>query len=124
MAATHTVPRDRAMTECETEYFECQCGSEEHSVKFHLSLDDEPADTCLYLCTYMDNRRGFWRRLWLGLRYAFGHQSEYGAFGSWLLQPSDAARLGDMCGRFITHYNERVAAVLTRSSGHSPEVQP
>jgi hypothetical protein len=51
-----------------TEYFECQCHSDEHAVTFTLSLDDEMPE--IYLSVYMDNRRGFWRRLWLGLRYA------------------------------------------------------
>jgi hypothetical protein len=82
-----------------TEYFECQCHSDEHAVTFTLSLDDEMPE--IYLSVYMDNRRGFWRRLWLGLRYAFGYQSKYGAFGNWTLQPSDAERLRSMLDKLI-----------------------
>jgi hypothetical protein len=82
-----------------TEYFECTCHSYEHAVTFTLALDDD--DPGIYLSVYMDNRRGFWRRLWYGLRYAFGYQSRYGAFGNWTLQIEDAARLRGLLDRLI-----------------------
>lgn len=74
-----------------TEYFECQCHSDEHAVRFMLDADDDPAT--LYLGVYMDNRRGLWRRAWLALKYTFGYQCQYGAFGNWILRPEDAGRL-------------------------------
>lgn len=84
-----------------TEYFECQCFADEHTLRLTLSLDDE--DPGIYTSVYLRPHGGFWSRIWYGLRYAFGYQSKFGAFGCWLMQPQDAARLKGMIEKLERH---------------------
>jgi len=95
-----------------TEFFECTCYSDEHLLRFTLSLEDGPMELSeIYVSVYMDNRRGFWRRLWLALRYTFGYQSRYGAFGNWTMRYEDAARLRSMLDRLTQHVERQRAGV-------------
>lgn len=81
-----------------TEYFECMCHSDEHAFRVTLDLDEGEKDPalripCIYASVYLNPSRGFWSRLWYGLRYAFGYQSKYGAFYSWMMGPEEARKL-------------------------------
>lgn len=87
-----------------TEYFECRCFSDEHALR--LTLDLDPEDPGIYASVYLGTHRGFWGRLWYGLRYAFGYQSRYGAFHCWLMRPEDVARLRGMIDRLSPHVPE------------------
>lgn len=82
-----------------TEFFECRCYTDEHTIKF--TLDESPDDLALFVTVYLGTNRGFWGRLWYGLRYAFGYQSRYGAFYCWLMRAEDGARLKALVDRFM-----------------------
>ena len=71
----------------EKEIFICQCCSLEHQLIFYK---DEYEVFCYpHLITY----RGFWKRLWHGLKYAFGHKSRFGAFDQFIFEPDDLIKL-------------------------------
>ena len=85
------------------EYYECSCDSDEHLLRFTYFVDptdeiiDEPE---LYLNVFLDTRYGFWKRLWMGLKYAFGYKCKYGHFGSWIMKPEDLDRLEALLAKY------------------------
>ena len=74
-----------------TEYFECECGADEHTLKLILDKDE----AYIYAVFYLRNRAGWWRRLVPGIKYIFKGAS-CGSFGSWILQDADVSRLSSM----------------------------
>ena len=79
------------------EYFECICHSPEHLMVWGLLEEDDYAE--LYATVYL-GRRGFFGRLWLGLRYVLGWQSRYGEFCEFEMNPEDADRFIALIEKF------------------------
>ena len=50
-------------------------------------------DNEVYVSVHLSTYHGFWKRLWHGLKYAFGHKSRYGAFDEVILRKEDADNL-------------------------------
>ena len=67
----------------------CECSSCEHQLVVTWDNDDDEVYACVHLTSY----RGFWKRLWHGLKYAFGHRSRYGEFDEIILRKKDADNL-------------------------------
>ena len=53
---------------------------------------DEDEDE-VYVEIHLANHRGFFSRLWKGLKYAFGYKCRYGAFEEVILREDDADNL-------------------------------
>jgi hypothetical protein len=83
-----------------THYFECRCGSSEHTLRF--TLDKDPEDPSIYADVYLNQYRTWWKRFWVGVKYIFGYRCKYGHWDNWILVRSDAQRLRDMCDEFIS----------------------
>jgi hypothetical protein len=92
-------------------YFDCSCSSADHTVRF--IIDDDPDWPELYLEVQLNQYRGFWKRLWAGLKYIFGYESQYGHWDCWELQDKDAERL-------ITLLNSHIANVEASRHNVSP----
>ncbi len=69
----------------------CECGSMEHQMLFIHDHDDDE----MYLEIHLANYRNFFKRLWVGLKYAFGYKSQYGNFDSTILSKEDRDLLLD-----------------------------
>ena len=67
----------------------CDCSSCEHQVVVTWRDEDNEVFVQVHLTTY----KGFWKRLWNGLKYAFGHKSRYGDFDEIILRKKDADNL-------------------------------
>lgn len=67
----------------------CECSSCEHQLIVSWDNDDDEVFVQIHLTTY----KGFWKRLWAGLKYAFGHKSRYGEFDEIILRKKDADNL-------------------------------
>ena len=67
----------------------CECSSLEHQVVFQWDNNDKE----VYMHIHLVNYKGFWRRLWHGLKYAFGHRCRYGEFDEVILRKEDAGNL-------------------------------
>jgi hypothetical protein len=80
-----------------TEFFECQCYSDEHTLKFTY----EPKDDELYTSVYLSQYRNFFQRVWTAVRYVFGHRSRYGHWDCFILQREDAERLRGLLDQLI-----------------------
>ena len=84
------------------EHFECICDSEEHSMRVTYFVDewDGMEEDEVYISLYLADR-GFWYRLWHGVKYIFGYKSLYGDYQCITIQRQDAERLRDLMNRYI-----------------------
>jgi hypothetical protein len=64
----------------------CSCGSVEHQVIIRV-IKGEPE---VYLTIHLQQYKSFWKRLWVGLKYAFGYTSRYGEWDEIILDKSHA----------------------------------
>lgn len=71
------------------EIFICSCASLEHQIMFWHDKEYDYLHACPHLVTY----RGFFKRLWYGLRYAFGYKSRYGAWDELIFDKTDEEEL-------------------------------
>lgn len=71
------------------ELFVCSCASLEHQMLFWYDEEDK----LLYTEVHLITRHGFFKRLWYGLRYAFGRKSNFGAWDEFLFDASDIKKL-------------------------------
>lgn len=84
--------RDMIQNETRTEFFECVCGTDEHTLKFKLDVHD-PDDVDLYLSVFLNQYRGFFKRLWISIKYLFGYKCKDGHWDCSMLEVEDADRL-------------------------------
>jgi hypothetical protein len=93
------------------EYFTCECGSDEHTLRFILDLDEHPVlDRYgnpyprmpeLYTSVFLNHNDRWYHRLWRGIKYIFGYKCKYGHFDSFTMQEEDAKRLIFLVERFV-----------------------
>lgn len=67
----------------------CDCSSAEHQLVVRWDNDDNEVYASVHLVTW----RSFWKRLWHGLKYAFGYKCRYGSFDEVILRKEDADNL-------------------------------
>lgn len=67
----------------------CECGSLEHQVFFWY--DEEEKE--LYCEPHLSTYRNFFKRLWVGLKYAFGYRSRFGEWDSTVFRQEDMTKL-------------------------------
>jgi len=72
-----------------THYFECQCYSDEHTLKF--LIDEEEKD--LYVSIFLNQYRNIFKRIWVAIKYVFGYKCKYGHWDTWMLREEDFKRL-------------------------------
>lgn len=66
----------------------CSCGSYEHQINFDY-WEDSDGDKNVYMTIHLAEYP-FWKRLWRGLAYIFGHRSNYGDFDEVILSKEHA----------------------------------
>jgi len=67
----------------------CECNSLEHQVIFWY--DDRYG--CLHCEPHLTTYRNFFKRLWCGLKYAFGYKSRYGDWDEIIFKNDDLVKL-------------------------------
>lgn len=75
-----------------TEFFECACGADEHTLRFKLDAYD-PKDVELYTSVFLNQYRGFFGRLWVAIKYLFGYKCKDGHWDCTMIRLEDADRL-------------------------------
>jgi hypothetical protein len=75
----------------ETVWFDCECGTPEHSYRFVLDREDNE----LYLEVLLPNV-SFISRLWRAFKYVLGHKSRYGQFTSIIVKEEDRIKLAGL----------------------------
>ena len=71
------------------EIFVCSCGSLEHHMMFWYDEEEKLLYTEVHLRTW----HNFFRRLWYGLKYAFGYKCRFGAWDEFLFDTENEQKL-------------------------------
>ena len=72
-----------------THFFECQCYSPEHILRFIYDEKNKELYTEIYLCQY----RNVFKRIWVAARYIFGYKCKYGQWDCFLFKKEDIKKL-------------------------------
>ena len=67
----------------------CNCDSIEHQMAFTHNKEDNE----FYCEIHLTNYENFFKRLWIGLKYAFGYKCVYGNWDSFIFKESDLSKL-------------------------------
>lgn len=96
-----------------TYFFECDCGSDEHILRFTLDTHDEHV---IYAHVFLNQHRNIFERIWIAIKYIFGYKCKYGHWDEWILREEDALRLKAMVEDFLTEDTSE------RKSGENLEI--
>jgi len=75
-----------------TKHLDCDCGCADHIIRF--IYDDEDGD--LWLEVQLTKTHGFFKRIWLAIKYIFGYNCRYGHWDCTLIKPEDKQALIDL----------------------------
>lgn len=73
----------------EREIFICDCHNLEHQVAFWYDEEEK----LLYIEPHLATHRNFFKRLWVGLKYAFGYKSRFGDWDELILNIENQIKL-------------------------------
>lgn len=77
-----------------TEFFECQCSSDEHTLKFVLDeACDDITDLEIWTSVFLYQYQSWWKRVWIAIKYIFGYTSRYGHWDCFIMRPEDVDRM-------------------------------
>ena len=80
-----------------TEFFECACHSDEHTLKFGY----DPEDNELYTSVFLNQYQNVFKRVWIALKYVFGYKCKYGHWDCFIMRAEDGERLKSLLDRLI-----------------------
>ena len=90
------------------EYFECQCGSDEHRLVFMLDDAGDLWPPDLYTSVFLRDHDNILKRIWKAIRYIFGYKSKYGHFDCFMMKAEDAPRFQLLLEQYIEAHNKWV----------------
>ncbi len=83
-----------------TEFFECQCRSDEHTLKFILEqYSDDSNDLEIYTSVFL-YEGSWWQRLWIAVKYVFGYKCRYGHWDNFIMRHEDVDRMLKLCQQY------------------------
>ena len=88
----------------ETTYYECLCGSPEHTLRFVYDPDENE----LYTEIHLSQWHNVFERIWMAVKYIFGYKCCYGCFDCWLLNPKDCNGIKELLNRVINGEKKKV----------------
>lgn len=78
----------------------CDCGSVEHQIIIQKEEGNEISEKEVYLQVHLKTYRSFFKRLYVGFRYAFGYKSRFGDWDCIIVSKQNYKPLKDAV-RFI-----------------------
>jgi len=84
-------------------FFECKCGSDEHTLRFVLDKEDREIYTSIFLNNYMN----IFKRIFVAIKYIFGYKCKYGHWDCWIMRDEDIQRLSDMLDNYKSIIKEQ-----------------
>ena len=110
-----------------TEYFECTCGAPDHTLRFILDLDENPAEGWPNLPTFytevqLSHYQPWYRRIWIGIKYVFGYDKP-DHFGCWELHLQDTDRMITMLSK-LKEANDKYLAERNLKMHNPSELNP
>ena len=85
------------MEKMQTSYFECQCESSEHTLRFVYDPDENELWTEIQLIQY----KNIFQRMWTAIRYILKLQVKWGHWDCWLLKNEDCEKLKKLLNKVI-----------------------
>lgn len=73
-------------------YTECDCGSDEHVIRF--TFDEDDGD--LYMSVFLNQYQSWWQRIWIAVKYVFGYKSKYGHFDCTCISGDETVKLASL----------------------------
>lgn len=98
-------------SETSPEFFECQCHSDEHTVKFTIDEEDGTIYTSIFLNTFYP----WYYKIWVAIKYVFGYKSRFGHWDCFLLKQEDHPRLLAMLSKSNEIHASKIASSLEQS---------
>lgn len=91
----------------EREFILCDCGAVEHQMLLcYAPGEREERLRTMWVEVHLGTWRGFFGRLWAGLRYAFGHRSRYGEWDCVELNRESVRGLRDFAQGYLDAFGE------------------
>jgi hypothetical protein len=75
------------------DYFECDCGSDEHRFCVTSEMEEDGFPPQLYFHLQLHQYRNILQRMWVATKYIFGYKSKYGHWDTINISPDDVERL-------------------------------
>ena len=93
-------------SDMKTEYFDCDCGSSEHTLRFcyFVPFKDEPAE--IHTEIFLNQYRSVWQRIRIAIKYVFGYKCRYGHWDVWTLKRNDCERLKGLLDKMIEFHKQ------------------
>jgi hypothetical protein len=91
------------MADLNKEYYECQCYSDEHTLKF--VIDDEECE--LYASVFLHQYRNIFKRIWVAIKYVFGYKCKYGHWDCFMMQDEDIDRFKQLGDKMFNLYHTK-----------------
>jgi hypothetical protein len=98
----------------------CACHSRDHTAYFDYFEEDGE----LYLTIHLSESRGFWKRLWYGLKYAFGYQSRFGAWDEIVIRWEDTPKIRALMEKRENHPSKFVQEALDKDQRPTKPMKP
>lgn len=95
-------------------HFECLCGHYEHKFEIIFDPDIDDTDNPLYATVSLNDGLPWYKRVYLAIRYIFGHTSRYGHYAEFLLERDDAKRMMEVCKKFLDNNKSNVFPIKTK----------
>lgn len=73
----------------------CDCSTDEHTVRFSYQPEYRDMIPELYIHYQLHQWRGFWKRVWVALRYIFRRKEIYGYWDVTLINTDNVIQLRD-----------------------------
>ena len=104
----------------------CDCSSHDHQMAFsYLPSAFEHDDWVeLYVTFHLHSHKGFFRRLWRGIRYAFGYRSRFGEWDELVLFADDADEIARFLGAYAAEVRNRRSPAKDYAEGEGEEQCP
>ena len=84
-----------------TYYFECSCGSPEHTIRF--TLDKAGTPPLIYCDFYLEHYLPWYKRIIIAVKYIFRLPPQDEHFANWHMDAAEAVKLRDMCEDFLKY---------------------
>lgn len=96
-------------------FIECQCGSDEHVLRFTLSVDEDEQE--IYTSVFLNQWESWYKRVWHAIKYVFGYKCKYGDWDCTILGETEVDQLQKMIDDF------RMQVAFQRAQG-TPMITP
>ncbi len=81
-------------------YFECACGSPEHTIRFILDKGERGDFPLIFCDFYLDQYLPWYKRIWVAIKYVLMFKPHNEHFASWVMKNEDVERLQKLCKEF------------------------